>query len=359
MKLNLPTWGPEERQAALDVIDSGRLSMGERVSEFERAYAQYVGTKYCVAVNSGSSANLLMVAAMSLRQGVGTVIVPAIAWSTSYAPFQQYGWTLKVVDVDLDTLNYDIEALKAAYTGEELILAVNLLGNPNAFRDFPSMVILEDNCESMGAQYADLKTGAFGIMASHSTYFSHHICTMEGGLITTDDEYFYEMLLSLRSHGWTRHWSETNRHDIRPSSYDFVYPGYNLRPTELQGAIGLKQLDKLPRFLEERRNNAERFKELASGMPWIIQKEPEWGKSSWFSFSIITETPQQREELERHFVEKGIEFRPIVGGNFLRSRQAVFYQTSPETGEMKNADQVHQCGLYIGNHHEPIDWSRF
>ena len=332
--------------------------MGEKVSEFERAYADYVGSKYCVAVNSGSSANLLMVAAMSLRQGVGTVIVPAIAWSTSYAPFQQYGWNLKVVDVDLNTLNYDIDALKAAYTGSELILAVNLLGNPNAFRDFPSMDVLEDNCESMGANYAEMKTGRFGIMASHSTYFSHHICTMEGGLITTDDDFFYEMLLALRSHGWTRHWAEDNHHGIKPSSYDFVYPGYNVRPTEIQGAIGLAQLKKLPNFLEERRNNAARFRELASGMPWIIQREPEWGESSWFGFSIVTQSPEERIELEHSFAQKGIEFRPIVGGNFFRSRQAIFYQTIGDE-EVKNAEQIHHCGLYIGNHHTPIDWSQF
>jgi CDP-6-deoxy-D-xylo-4-hexulose-3-dehydrase len=184
--------------------------MGQRVLEFEKEYAEYVGSKYCVMVNSGSSANLLMVAAMSLRQGIGTVIVPAVSWATSYAPFQQYGWELRFVDIDAHTLNYNIDALRQAYTGSELILAVNLLGNPNEFREFPSLDVLEDNCESMGAEYADMRTGNFGIMSSHSTFFSHHMCTMEGGLITTDDEYFYQMLLCLRSHGWTRHLSEDN-----------------------------------------------------------------------------------------------------------------------------------------------------
>lgn len=338
----------------MEVVQSGRFTMGEKVTTFEGVYAGYVGSKYCIACNSGSSANLLMVAAMSLRQGVGTVIVPAVSWSTSYSPFQQYGWTLKFVDIDAHTLNYDIEALKRAYTGEELILAVNLLGNPNDFRDFPAMALLEDNCEAMGAEYASIRTGRFGIMASHSTFFSHHICTMEGGLITTDDDFFYEMLLCLRSHGWTRHLPPKNMHGVEPSAYEFLYPGYNLRPTEIQGAVGLKQLERLPGFLNQRRQNAEYFLELAQKRGWQTQTVPEWGKSSWFAFSILPESEDQAKALKAEFDAKGIEHRPIVGGNFLRSRSIERYQTIPT--EAPNADAVHERGLYIGNHHEPIDW---
>lgn len=352
LPLAIPTWGEEEKRAILDVVESGYYTMGQRVSEFETEYAKYTDSKYAVMVNSGSSANLLMVAAMSIRQGVGTVIVPAVSWSTSYSPFQQYGWDLHFVDIDQNTLNYDIEELKKAYTGEELILAVNILGNPNSFREFPSLIVLEDNCESMGAEYAGMKTGNFGLMSSHSTFFSHHMCTMEGGVITTDDEYFYQMLLCLRSHGWTRHLPKDNVLHAKVSAYEFIYPGYNVRPLEMGGAVGLEQLKKLPSFIEQRKKNAEGFLEVAQKRGWQVQNEPEWGKSSWFGFSIVTE---EIEALKKEFDTKGVEYRPIVAGNFTRSPSIDYYDYAIQ-GELPNAQRIHDHGLYIGNNHLPIDW---
>jgi len=329
--------------------------MGEKASSFEQQYASYVNSKYCVAVNSGSSANLLMTAALSLRQGVGEVIVPAVAWSTSYSPFVQCGWKLKFVDIDRETLNYDLQALKQAYQGHELILAVNLLGNPNDFTEFPSMELLEDNCEAMGAEYAGMKTGNFGRLSSHSTFFSHHISTMEGGLITTDDEFYYEMLLCLRSHGWTRHLPKGNKHGIKPSSFEFIYPGYNVRPTEIQCAIGLKQLEKLPRFIDERRKNADLWKEVSKIHGWKTQKEPTHGKSSWFGFALIVDDISHFESVKKKFDGK-VDYRPIMSGNFTKSKSIVHYDYSIH-GELKNADWIDQHAIFIGNHHYPIDWS--
>ena len=336
----------------MEVVKSGNFTMGEKVSQFEREYAGYVNSKYCVAVNSGSSANLLMAASLSLRQGVGEVIVPAIAWATSYSPFVQTGWKLKFVDVDKETLNYDIAKLKEAHTGNELILAVNLLGNPNDFSEFPSMEILEDNCESMGAEYAGMRTGNFGRMASHSTFFSHHMCTMEGGMITTDDEFYYEMLLCLRSHGWTRHLPKKNVHGIEPKQFEFIYPGYNVRPTEIQCAIGLKQLEKLPTFVDQRRKNAERWLEVCEKRNWKTQKTPQYGNSSWFGFSILSD---DIESVKKEFDEKGIEYRPIMTGNFTRSKAIDHFEYSVH-GTLSNADYVTDHGIFIGNHHYEIDW---
>jgi CDP-6-deoxy-D-xylo-4-hexulose-3-dehydrase len=157
--------------------------MGAKTSEYERAFASYIGTKYALACNSGSSANLLMVAAYTLRYGRGVVIVPAVAWSTSYSPFQQYGWRLvfwTLTGTLLITTRRPLESGRVLR--RPVILAVNLLGNPNDFNAFPRKChILEDNCESLGAEYDGKKTGSFGLMSSHSTFFSHHICTMEGG----------------------------------------------------------------------------------------------------------------------------------------------------------------------------------
>ena len=349
-----PTWGQEEVDAVLDVVKSGNFTMGEKTSAFEKAYADYIGTKYCVAVNSGSSANLLMTAALSLRQGVGEVIVPAIAWSTSYSPFVQCGWKLKFVDIDRNTLNYDLSALKKAYQGHELILGVNLLGNPNEFTEFPGLgsSLLEDNCESMGAEYAGMKTGNFGVMASHSTFFSHHMSTMEGGMITTDDEFYYEMLLCLRSHGWTRHLPKGNKHGIEPKQFEFIYPGYNVRPTEIQCAVGLEQLEKLPTFVDQRQKNAEKWIEHCQSMGWETQEVVKYGKSSWFGFSIVYEDIQSVKE---SFDKKGIQYRPIMTGNFTKSKAIEHYEYTTE-GELVNADYVSENGLFIGNHHYEIDW---
>lgn len=329
--------------AVMEVMESGQVTMGRKTREFEEAYAKYVGTKYCVAVNSGSSANLLMVAAYTLKHGPGTVIVPAVGWATSYSPFQQYGWKLVFVDIDRDTLNYNPSQLWAAVEKYEdpLILAINLLGNPNDFNAFPRKChVLEDNCEAMGAEYDGRKTGSFGLMASHSTYFSHHICTMEGGMVTTDSEEFYHMLLSLRSHGWTRHLPVGNTLGAKVEKFHFILPGYNVRPTEMQCAIGLEQLKKLDGFVEARRKNAACF-------PCKTQQEI--GKSSWFGMLVF------REDWPKF---SGYDSRPVVTGNFLRQPVIKFYDYEV-FGDTPNADYIHDHAQMIGNSHECAPWADY
>jgi len=339
LPLSADTWGPEERAAIQRVVDSGRVTMGQEVEAFEAEYATYCGTKYCVAVNSGSSAVLLMVAAWTLRNGPGTVIVPAVGWSTSYSPFQQYGWTLRFVDIDRNTLGYDRDGVWEAATGADLILAINLLGNPCDVDALPPLPVLEDNCESMGASLRGRITGSLGKMAAHSTYFSHHICTMEGGMVTTDDKYFHQMLLSLRSHGWTRHLPENNVFDVKPEKFSFILPGYNVRPTEMQAAIGREQLKKLPEFVVQRRENASRF-------PYKTQTEV--GKSSWFGFVVYDE--------DREKVIGKYEHRPVVSGNFTR-QSVINYYKHEMVGDMKNADYLTDNALMIGNSHQRIEWT--
>ena len=334
------TWGAEEKRAIEDVMASGRYTMGPKTEEFEQAYADYCGTKYCVAVNSGSSANLLMVAAYTLRFEMRRprVIVPAVGWSTSYSPFQQYGWELIFCDIDRDTLNYDLDKLHFATQLYEpdAVLAINLLGNPNDFDSFPAVPVIEDNCEAMGAEYRGRKAGSFGVMASHSTYFSHHMCTMEGGLITTDDVVYRDMLLSLRSHGWTRHLKHDNSLGAKVDKFHFILPGYNVRPTEMQCALGLEQLKKLPGFIAQRRENASRFP---------LRTQREIGKSSWFGFVVY------RDDWHRI---KDYESRPVVTGNFLRQPAIKYYNHIG--GTMRNADYIHDNAVMIGNSHERQEW---
>jgi CDP-6-deoxy-D-xylo-4-hexulose-3-dehydrase len=363
------SWDEKELKAIQSVIDKNIYTMGEKVAQFERNFSKFINRKYSVMVNSGSSANLIATAALfyiknpMLKRG-DEVIVPAVSWSTTYFPLQQYGLKLKFVDIDLETLNYNLDALKSAITiSTKMIMMVNLLGNPNDFDVINELIknkdifIFEDNCESLGAEYKRKQTGTFGIVSTFSTFYSHHIATMEGGIVTTDDKELYHVLLSLRSHGWTRNLPKENLVSNKSTkwfeeSFRFVLPGYNIRPVEMSGAIGIEQLKKLPSFLIQRRKNAELFIKLFRNHPdFLIQKNID--NSSWFGFSLIIKKTSSldRNEVINRLQENKIECRPIVSGNFTRNEVMKFF--SYEIHEkLVNADYLHDNGFFIGNSHE-------
>lgn len=368
------TWGQEEQDAIQRVIASGMYTMGENVKAFERDFAQYVGSQHCVMVNSGSSAILLMVAALfytknpllKLQRG-DEVIVPAVSWSTTFYPLYQYGLKIKFVDIDLNTLNYDLDQLTDAITDRtRAIMAVNLLGNPNDFGRIQkiiggrNIVLMEDNCESMGAKYEGKQAGTFGVMGGYSTFFSHHISTMEGGLIVTDSEELYQILLSLRAHGWTRNLPKQNlvcsnkSDDPFEESFRFVLPGYNVRPLEIEGALGVEQVKRLPMLIEERRKNGKLLQEALAKHPDIIIQR-EIGESSWFGFSLVIRPGSKltRKALVIKLNKLGFECRPIVAGNFAKN-EVVKYFDSEVYGVLKNAEHIDQHGLFVGNQHYPI-----
>ncbi len=372
--LATPSWGKEEIDAMQSVIASGMFTMGEKVQSFERNFANYVGSHHCVMVNSGSSANLLMVAALfytnnpklKLQRG-DEVIVPAVSWSTTYFPLYQYGLKIKFIDIDLHTLNYDLDQLEQAVTDKtRAIMMVNLLGNPNDFGRIEqiigkrNIVMLEDNCESLGATYKGKQAGTFGVMGSFSSFFSHHISTMEGGLIVTDDEELYQILLSLRAHGWTRNLPKQNHVCIDKSddpfeeSFRFVLPGYNVRPLEMEGALGVEQLKRLPKMIEERRKNGKLLQAALRNHPDILI-QGEIGESSWFGFSLVIRPGSKltRKALVLKLNVLGFECRPIVAGNFAKN-EVVRYFDSEVHGTLKNAEYIDQNGLFVGNHHFPI-----
>jgi CDP-6-deoxy-D-xylo-4-hexulose-3-dehydrase len=368
------SWGQEETDAMQRVIASGMFTMGANVQAFERDFAAAMGSAHCVMVNSGSSANLLMVAALFYTQNAklklkrgDEVIVPAVSWSTTYYPLYQYGLKIKFVDIDLNTLNYDLDQLEAAVNDRtRAIMAVNLLGNPNDFdrigriiggRD---IVLMEDNCESMGARFNGKMAGTFGVMGTFSSFFSHHISTMEGGLIVTDDEELYHILLSLRAHGWTRNLPKHNlvcsekSEDPFEESFRFVLPGYNVRPLELEGALGVEQVKRLPQMVEERRKNGRLLQQAMSGHPDVLIQQ-EIGASSWFGFSLVIRRGSglTRKALVARLHELGFECRPIVAGNFAKN-EVVKYFDSEVHGVLENADYIDNNGLFVGNHHFPI-----
>jgi dTDP-4-amino-4,6-dideoxygalactose transaminase len=364
------TWDEKEYSAIQKVVDSDMFTMGKEVAQYEKDFALFFGAKYALMVSSGSTANLLMIASLfftkhgkfKLKRG-DEVIVPAVSWSTTYFPLQQYGLKVKFVDIDRKTLNMDLNKLEAAITDNtRAILAVNLLGNPNDFTRMNQIIgdrdifILEDNCESMGATLSDQQAGTFGVMGTFSSFFSHHIATMEGGCVVTDDEELYHILLCIRAHGWTRNLPKFNKvtgeksDDQFEESFKFVLPGYNVRPLEMSGALGIEQLKKLPSFIEIRRANAKLFQALFENHPFIdIQQET--GNSSWFGFSLILneKSPINRADLVKILTQNHIECRPIVTGNFLKNKEVLEYFDYEVAGTLECSEYLDEYGLFVGN----------
>lgn len=368
--LAVNTWDREEIEAIQRVIASNRFTIGPNVAAFEDAFAAYHGRKYAVMVNSGSSANLLSVAALFYKkdrplQRGDEVIVPAISWATTYHPLQQYGLKLKIVDIELETINIDARQLEAAMSPRtRAIMGVSILGNPAAldvmrrFADDRGMYFIEDNCESMDAELAGRKAGTFGHLSTFSSFFSHHISTMEGGMVTTDDRELFEIVKSMRAHGWVRDLASDStlfekRDDDFYEAYRFILPGYNVRPIEMSGAIGIEQLKKLPRMTAERRKNWVLFQKLFGGdNRFIIQREN--GKSSAFSFTIVLnpDAGMSRAKVMKELKAADIGYRIITGGCITRHDVIKHYEYECVDG-LPNANLAHDQGFFVGNH--PFD----
>ena len=369
--LSLSTIGEEEIFELHKAIDNEQFTMGSLVREYEESFATYFRSKYCVMVSSGSTANLLMIASLfytkdkkkKLQRG-DEVIVPAVSWSTTYFPLMQYGLKLKFVDIDIDTLNFDLDKLESSITKDtKMIFACNLLGNPNDFKKLEEIskkydiTLIEDNCESMGAKFQDKYAGTFGLMGSFSSFYSHHICTMEGGCILTNDEEIYHILLCLRAHGWTRDLPKENlvtgtkSDNFFDESFKFILPGYNVRPLELSGAIGKVQLQKLNSFIKMRIENSKFFIDLFEDHP-IFRIQKEIGKSSWFGFSLVIKTGIEikREKVISLLDKNGVQSRPIVTGNFVNNEVIKFFDYTIHD-ELLNAENIDKNGFFIGNHH--------
>ena len=362
------TWDDQEIDAINSVIKSGKYSMGERVLAFEDEFAKKMGSKYSVMVNSGSSANLILVSGCrylgtpKLQPG-DEVLVPAVSWSTTYYPVTQIGAVLTFVDIDPNTLNIDANKIVEAITPKtKAILVVNLLGNPadwvrlQKIAEEHNLLLIEDNCESLGATLNGKQLGTFGLGGTYSSFFSHHISTMEGGLIATDDEELYQVMKSLRAHGWTRDLPDQNFvHNKTGNAWDdlfrFVLPGFNVRPLEMEAAIGSVQLRKLDGFIAARKKNALIFQSaMKDSEHFRIQAEN--GESSWFGFSLVLQgkLKGKRTDLVAALNDADIDSRPIVTGNFARNPVIKHLPHTPLTS-LPAADDIHENGLFVGNHH--------
>lgn len=337
--LVISSWDEEEKEAIIKVVESGRLSMGDKVKQFEHEFAEYHNVKYAVMVNSGSSANLLGAESFRHCRFFDTrerdeIIVPAIGWSTTYFPFHQTGFQLSFVDVGSD-LNIDIEKVKEKITRRtRAICAVNVMGNPCRLNELKEicddnkrLYLIEDNCEALGAYPINTPQlcGTFGLYGTFSFYFSHHIQTIEGGMLVTNSKELYQTALVLRAHGWIRDLPDKNIYydkgnDPFSESWKFVLPGYNLRPSEINGALGSCQLLKLDGFLKQRRKNAEIYKRLFKDVEYCKIMNVPIG-SSWFSFPFILDgdLKGKRDVVMDVFNQYHIDTRPVISGNFINN----------------------------------------
>lgn len=367
--LHLPSYGSPEVNEALDSLLSTQVTMGRKVSRFEQMWAEYLGVRHAVMVNSGSSANLLACAMLAnpwvpnhLQAG-DEVIVPAVAWSTSYFPLVNHGLVPVLVDVELTTFALDPVAVERAITPKtRAILAVHLLGvacdmdRLQAICRQHRLFLMEDACEAHGAMYRGRKVGAFGDVGSFSFYFSHHLSTIEGGMLVTSDDTLADLARVLRAHGWTRDMRKKEPpHPTIDERYLFVNLGYNLRPTEVQAAFGIHQLDRLETFVDERRQNTRTWNAALSKYPeWFLihpGREGDGSRSVWFGFPITVrpEAPFTRAELRAFFEAKGIETRPIMAGNFL-DQPAIQLMAHRVGGPLPNAELITANSFFIGNH---------
>lgn len=370
VRLHEPTFSAPEINAALDCMLSTRVTMGEKVKTFERAFADAFGWGHGVMNNSGSSANLLAVAALAnpacvdgLKPG-DEVIVPALSWSTTVWPLIQLGLVPVIVDIDPRTFCIDpAEIERAIGPRTRGVMIVPVYGNPcdmDAITDLcrrHDLVLIEDCCEALGASYDGKPLGRFGRVGTFSFYYSHHIATFEGGICVTDDFELAELMRILRAHGWVRETEDKQRwYDANPDidpRFLFVNLGYNLRATELQGAMGLVQLPKLEGFVNRRRENAAWFRAELGRFAEVFdfQEETAKGRSSWFGFTLRVKegAPFTVTELTQALNAAAIETRPIICGNIARQPAMAMYPHRT-LGAMPHADAMMTRAFSFGNH---------
>lgn len=357
IRLHEATFGEAEVTAAAEVIRSTKVTQGDKVREFEKAFPY----PHAVACNSGSSANLLAISALKssgrLKDG-DEVIVSALSWSTTVFPLIQHDIVPVIVDCDPNTLNIDVrQAEKAIGPKTKAIMPVHVYGNPcdlltlyDLCKNY-GLVLIEDCCEALGAEYSGIPVGYGADVATFSFYFSHHITTLEGGMVVTPDENIADILRIQRSHGWLRD-SEREVPDGFDRKFCFVELGYNLRMTEVSAAIGLCQLPKLDDIVKKRRAAHSAYVEALCHIPYLrFQKETKNGKSSCFGFTMVLDGTFAVSKLRQYLEDRGIETRPVICGNI--ARQPVMKKYEHRVfGNLSDASDVMDNGFSIGCHQD-------
>jgi CDP-6-deoxy-D-xylo-4-hexulose-3-dehydrase len=338
------------------------LTKNKLTIEFENKWSQYLGCKYSVYVNSGSSANLAMIYALIQSQKLknNKIILPAVSWTTTVTPAIQFGMKPILCECDKETLGIDIEHLEQLFKEHTpaVLMLVHVLAFPCKMDEILllckkyDVILLEDSCESIDSTYKGVKTGNFGLMSTFSFYYGHHMSTIEGGMICTNDEDMYRLLISLRSHGWDRDLDREYQKKLRQENnvtdfralYTFYYPGFNLRSTDLQAFLGIEQLKTMHEFSLIRNRNFKIYQTKIKNNFWKIT-DFDFCFYSNFSYPIITPKIKELvEELKKHNVES----RPLICGSI--GKQPYWVNLYGELN-LNFANIVHDHGLYLPNNH--------
>ena len=338
-----------------------RLTKGELTKQLEEKWAKKIGTKYSVFVNSGSSSILLTLAALkeSGKLKNNKIVVPALSWATDVSSPMLLGYDVTMCDCNLSDLSCDLEALEVIFKKENpsTLILVSPLGLVPKMKEVTELckqydvLLLEDVCESMGSKYNEQYLGSFGFASFFSMYFGHHLSTIEGGFINTNDEDFYHLLLMMRSHGWDRDlpkWKQQELREDHASSdfdalYNFYVPGMNLRSTDLQAFIGLRAIDKLDRYSRIRRDNFNFYtNSIINNQLHLTERDKDFVSS--FAIPIVH---PQRDSIVRDLQDKDIEVRPLIAGNMANKPM-----WKGSKAGLKNCELIEANGFYIPNHQD-------
>ncbi len=367
--LNIPSYDWEEVWEALESFLDTYVVMGRKVKEFEKLFAEYIGVRHAVMVQSGSSANLLALSVLTspllpdrILPG-DEIITPAVTWATTVFPIFNVGAVPVLVDVDLENFNISPAEIEKAITPRtRALMPVHLLGNPCDMAKIMdiarahNLMVIEDSCEAHGAEFGSKKVGSFGDLATFSFFFSHHISTIEGGMVVTSNDQYAELARALRVFGWVRDLKDKEKiaaeyKNIDPR-YLFITAGYNLRPTEVQGAFGIHQIGKLEKFIEIRRQNARFWTESLRkySRQLLLHEERGGTRHVWFGYPVTVRpgAPFTRDRVMSFLEEKGVETRGVMAGNI--AEQPAMRYVNYRKGELPNSEYIMRNSFFFGNH---------
>ena len=366
----------KDLNAAIKVINSKKITMGQKTQQIENYFKKKIIKMNSLMVNSGSSANLLifqcLINPMVKRLKVGDeVLVPAICWSTSLWPIIQSGLKVKFVDIDLDTLNINLSDLEKKVSKKtKALMLVHALGNCTDMKKLTNIckknniILIEDTCEALGSTYKNKPLGTFGEFSSFSFYYSHHITSGEGGMVCAKNSKYFEVIKSLRSHGWSRDLAKSkniaNRFKNIDKNWIFINSGFNLRPTDINAAIGIEQLKRIKKILSIRKYNFLKIKnELVKNKKYneqfSILDEQKYSDIAWFGIPFILNSKDKRYKLSvmNKLNNKGVMTRPIISGNFAKQPSIKLYKI--KTGpKLHNADLIDKNAFFLGLHNIKI-----
>jgi CDP-6-deoxy-D-xylo-4-hexulose-3-dehydrase len=345
------------------VLFSDRFTNGKKVKEFEKKWSDWLGSKYSLYVSSGSTANYLLLASVKELYGLkdgDKVLVPSCTWVTNIGPVIQLGFTPIFCDINLDNFSFcenDLEHISKIHPDIKLIFITHLIGfsaNNEKYQElFPNALILDDICESHGCKSSNgIKRGSNSLGATFSFYFGHHISTIEGGMVSTNNYELYDLMRMKRSHGLAR---ESEKYQEYVSKYPdisnqflFITDGYNFRNHELGAVLGLSQLKRLDKYIAIRNKNFKNFINLISSYKELFYEIKMTENCSNFCFPLVCKNKKDADSLKKLFDENGIEHRPIISGNLLKQPFLSGYKITTNKDNL-NVDIIHENGIYLGN----------